>query len=412
MGAVRRLIKALADGGAQIPYILLDRLNTPPDAPLGPGAKIYTFNVDSLTVLEGRTETGGRFRFLRDQLFVGRNNTGATIPAGTLVRITGWDASPGVEALTIAPADNTSESTMPAVGFVVAAVPTGTSGRVWQIGVLTGINTAAFGVGTEVWLGPNGTFTTTKPSTPGHCRQALGTVVVSDAVNGRVHANVEPGYEVVRPGEDFRVSMREFDDFISGNTSTGQLGSLGWSFAGGAATHPAAVAGRPGIVRRDTSATSGTYAYTGLRVSSTAGVIFGTDLFDVTFSVRLTQTDANTQARVGVSADPATNPSASGLYLEKLFADTAWFGVSRNASAETRTTTGVVVAANVWYRVRVRRISGTQVGVTLDNGAEILFTTNLPNVALQPFFSISNNVATLKSMDVDYADIAVIGLAR
>lgn len=32
--------------------------------------------------------------------------------------------------------------------------------------------------------------------------------------------------------------------------------------------------------------------------------------------------------------------------------------------------------------------------------------------ALQPFFSIANNAATAKTMDVDYFDMAVTGLSR
>ena len=412
MGTTRTAPKFNGERGVNQNHTEYPRQATAPSAPAVSGARIYTFSADGNTVLEGRTETGGRFRFLRDQLLIGRNNTGSTIAKGRLVRVTGWDAT--AEVISIALADNTSEGTMHAVGFTNADIPTNTSGRVWQMGVISGVNTAGMTVGAPLYLGASGTYAQARPSTVGHYRQAVGEVLAADSVNGMIHANISPAYAVITadPTVDLRTSLREFDDFISGNTSTGQLGSLGWAFAGGAATHPAAVAGRPGIVRRDTSATSGTYAYTGGRVSSTAGTIFGTDLFDVTWSFRLTQTDANTQVRVGVSADPATNPPASGLYLEKLFADTAWFGVSRNASAETRTTTGSTVTANTWHRVRTRRISGTQVGVTLDGGTEVLFTTNLPNVALQPFCSIANNVATLKSMDIDYADITVTGLSR
>ena len=203
-----------------------------------------------------------------------------------------------------------------------------------------------------------------------------------------------------------------FDDFVSGNTTTGQIGALGWMFSGGGLGVLAAVAGRPGVLRRDTSATTNTYAYAHLRGGGvTIGILLGTDMFDVTWAFRLTQTDANTQVRVGLSADPSLSPAAAGLYLEKLFADTSWFAVSRNASVETRTAS-VATAAGAWVKVRLRRIDAATVGITVDSNPEITFTTNAPTVGLQPFFSIANNVATLKSMDVDYFRIVIGGLNR
>lgn len=171
------------------------RQATAPATPAVPGARIYTFNADGNTVLEGRTETGGRFRFLRDQLIVSRNNTGATIAKGRLVRVTGWDAT--AEVITVALADNTTEGTMHAVGFTSADIPAGTSGRVWQMGVMTGMNTAGMTVGAPLYLDAGGAYSQTRPTTAGHFRQTVGEVLVADAANGMVHANVAPSYEAI-----------------------------------------------------------------------------------------------------------------------------------------------------------------------------------------------------------------------
>ncbi len=176
----------------------LRRQSAAPDAPAAAGARIYTFNADGHTVLEGRIEGGGRFRFLRDQNLIGRNNTGATIAAGTFVRITGWDAT--AQVLTIAPADPSAESTMPAVGVVNAAIANGASGRVWQMGIVTGLNTGGMTVGGEIYLAASGAFTQTKPTAVGARLQELGTVVVADTSAGQIHANVTGGFQTIPAG--------------------------------------------------------------------------------------------------------------------------------------------------------------------------------------------------------------------
>ncbi len=197
------------------------RQDTAPAAPSGAGARIYTFDADGHTVLEGRIEGGGRFRFLRDQNLIGRNNTGATIAAGTFVRITGWDAT--AQVLTIAPADPSAESSMPAVGVVNAAVANGASGRVWQIGIVTGLNTGGMTVGGEIYLGASGAMTQTKPTASGARVQALGTVVVADTAAGIIHANVDPGYETIASGSNYRNLVVMSTDSVNANATANTL---------------------------------------------------------------------------------------------------------------------------------------------------------------------------------------------
>ncbi len=202
------------------PFVELPRQSAPPDAPAVDGARIYTFDADGNTVLEGRT-VGGRFRFLRDQLLIGRNNTGATIAAGTFGGGTGWDAT--AQVLTIALADPSAESTMPAVGVVNAAVANGASGRVWQMGLVTGLNTGGMTVGGEIYLGASGAFTQTKPTASGARVQALGTVVVADTAAGIIHANVDPGYETIASGTNYRNLVTLGTDQVNANATANTL---------------------------------------------------------------------------------------------------------------------------------------------------------------------------------------------
>jgi hypothetical protein len=171
------------------------RQSSAPATPGSAGARIYTFNADGNTVLEGKTETGGTFRFLRDQLLIGRNNTGSTIAAGVAVKVTGWDATSGV--VTIALASNDALANMPAIGITTASIANNTSGRVWQIGLLTGMDTSSFSVGDELYLGASGALTATRPTSPTAYVQFLGTVLVSHASTGQIYMNISPHYQRV-----------------------------------------------------------------------------------------------------------------------------------------------------------------------------------------------------------------------
>ncbi len=112
---------------------------------------------------------------------------------------------------------------MPAVGVVNAAVANGASGRVWQIGIVTGLNTGGMTVGGEIYLGASGAFTQTKPTASGARVQALGTVVVADTAAGIIHANVDPGYETIASGSNYRNLVVMSTDSVNANATANTL---------------------------------------------------------------------------------------------------------------------------------------------------------------------------------------------
>ena len=202
------------------------------------------------------------------------------------------------------------------------------------------------------------------------------------------------------------------DDFVSSGTTSGAVGELRWFFGGGSANADVAVAGRPGILRRDTGTTSDTYAYTML-ANTASGPITPADNFDTTFDIRLPTADANTLGRVGLGSAASSNPPSNGLYLEKLAADTNWHAVSRAAGVSAARVSLAAAVAGAWVKVRLRRVSATQLGITLDSGPETLFTTNLPTVPLNPLFAVMNvGVAASRTIDIDLWRGLVTGLAR
>jgi hypothetical protein len=86
---------------------------------------------------------------------------------------------------------------MPAGGIVTSDINNNTSGRVWQIGLATGLDTSGITPGTEVYLAAGGTFTATKPTTVGARRQFLGTVLEQHSTTGSIFVYPEPSFEVV-----------------------------------------------------------------------------------------------------------------------------------------------------------------------------------------------------------------------
>jgi hypothetical protein len=91
--------------------------------------------------------------------FTGLNNTGATLTKGSAVYVSGHTTETQV-----ADADNTSASSMPAFGIVSDDILNGDTGTIVIGGELSGINTSAFSVGDELYVGTAGALTATKPT--------------------------------------------------------------------------------------------------------------------------------------------------------------------------------------------------------------------------------------------------------
>lgn len=203
------------------------------------------------------------------------------------------------------------------------------------------------------------------------------------------------------------------DDFISGAATSTLVGALGWVWGntGGGTGTSAFVAPtdatRVGIFQRGTGTTIGSYAYTHV---GGLNPLHASALFDATFSFRLGQTDADTLVRVGLTNSAASDPAGSGLWIEKSLADTNWFVNARAGTVDARTDAGVATGTD-WVRARLRRVSGTHVGVSINDGAEIVVAWS-PATTLAPFFGIRNGAAAEKTIQVDYFSLLVTGLAR
>lgn len=205
------------------------------------------------------------------------------------------------------------------------------------------------------------------------------------------------------------LSIRE--DFVTGHVTTGTIGALGWIFAGGTAAAQAPEDEHPGILRRDTSTTINTVAYTCLRTAVTDGVLLASEFFDLTCVFRLNTTDTDTRLRIGLSSNLSVDGPVSAIYLEKKAADTQLFGCVRNASTESRTA-ALATSDTSWHKIRIRRINATTVGFTLDALTEVTLATNVPDVAVNVGAQITTIAAASKTLDLDFFGLTVTALVR
>lgn len=160
-----------------------------------------------------------------------RNDTGSTITAGTAVYITGVVSS----TPTIAAADNSSSSTMPAVGIVQSDIANNTDGDLVTFGEVESLDTSAFSESDTLYVGTSGALTNTRPSGTalvqniGTCLKvsaSAGSIIVQGAGRSNDVPNIPNGQVFVGNASGVAVA-RDFDvedlgNVVAGSPSQGQ----------------------------------------------------------------------------------------------------------------------------------------------------------------------------------------------
>ena len=137
-----------------------------------------------------------------------KNVTGVQINKGTVVRIIGATG----DSPLISPAHPTSEeNSANTLGIATQDIPNDSFGLIITEGILLGVNTDGMTAGALLYLGSNGTFTTTKPTPPNHGVR-LGEVLRVQQNNGSIYVRIDNGME-----------LDEAHDVIYTNISNGDL---------------------------------------------------------------------------------------------------------------------------------------------------------------------------------------------
>lgn len=123
-----------------------------------------------------------------------RNQSGSSIPAGSIVYISG--ATGNLPLITLAQANNDANSAQ-TMGFVKTAIANNGQGYVIVRGLLENIDTSALAEGVQLYLSPTtpGAWTTTKPVAPQHLVY-VGIVIRSHPTLGTIQVAVQNGYEL------------------------------------------------------------------------------------------------------------------------------------------------------------------------------------------------------------------------
>jgi hypothetical protein len=136
-----------------------------------------------------------------------KNLSGTTLTNGTVVYVTGASGS----KLTIDRADSAMEGTSAAtIAIMTQELGNNAVGYATTEGLVRGLNTAAYGEGSAIYLNSNGAFSTTKPVTPDHL-VPVGWVVRSHATEGSIFVHINNGQE-----------LEELHDVLITNPSDGQ----------------------------------------------------------------------------------------------------------------------------------------------------------------------------------------------
>jgi len=107
-----------------------------------------------------------------------RNNSGATISAGTPVYISGFSVKP-----TIAKCDNDNIATFPVAGITTTSIANNTDGNILISGMLNNFNTSSYTAGDLLYVASGGGLTNTRPTNGGG---AIGIVFESNASTGKI----------------------------------------------------------------------------------------------------------------------------------------------------------------------------------------------------------------------------------
>ena len=146
-----------------------------------------------------------------------RNQSGSTIPAGSIVYISG--ATGNKPLITLAQANNDTNSAQ-TIGFVKTSIANNGTGFVIVRGELENIDTSALAEGVQLYLSPTtaGAWTTTKPSAPQHLVY-VGIVIRSHPTLGTILVAVQNGYELDEL-HDVAIASKANNDLLAYESST------------------------------------------------------------------------------------------------------------------------------------------------------------------------------------------------
>jgi hypothetical protein len=158
-----------------------------------------------------------------------RNNTGSTIPKGTLVSATGAEPSGRID---VAPHETTGlqDSELRVMGVTTASISSGVNGEVMSFGTLTGLDTrgstaSALAVGDETWA--EGDILYAHPTVAGKLTNvrpqhdlAVAFITVRHASTGQIAVRIIPSNNHLEWMHDVSITDRQDGYVLAWNATT------------------------------------------------------------------------------------------------------------------------------------------------------------------------------------------------
>jgi hypothetical protein len=122
--------------------------------------------------------------------------------------------------------------------------------------------------------------------------------------------------------------------------------------------------------------------------------------------------NASATRRIGFSINAPQSDPARGIYFRAIGTGN-WYAVTRDASTETATDTGVAQSTNYMQFKIVTNSTGASIGFYIGNILKATHTTNLPTNVFTPSYQIeSSHITNAYSISIDYFFLTITGLNR
>lgn len=163
----------------------------------------------------------------------------------------------------------------------------------------------------------------------------------------------------------------------------------------------------PGILGIRTATNVNAIAYIGKQAGlSAAGANFtASQIGKRTMVVRPT-TVTDVRFQFGFTSTASTAAGAHSVYFQyDSSISPNWFAVCRDNSVETAVDTGIPAAAATWFRLRIKRISASEVQYWIGDTLAATVTTNIPGATrvMAVIYWVQNLVVgTARGFDIDY----------
>ena len=202
------------------------------------------------------------------------------------------------------------------------------------------------------------------------------------------------------------------DDFIAQSNETGEAGEAKWNFTNGSIQTANAELNHPGITIRRSGTTANQVASMYLGQNSTTG-LFRWDQFDqAVFIVCAVATNTDHTVRFGLFLDVAGLAPVTGIYFQRTNGNAFYTPVVIKSSLPNSTVQQWTYNTQ-WHKYKIRKISSTSIGFTVDNGVEYVETTNMANSDLfNVGFQIIPTTTTARDLKIDFFSLRLLAPVR